>query len=132
MNTKDNQQEALIQELENKLEAKIPSNLIDYVSENGSKILNKPFKRIVNDHISEDTQLWEVYSFPRINEVWNNIYSDEDVINLKLLPFGQSLGSPTFFMSLVKEQYGSIYIFDYDFGPTKVADSLDDFLKMLG
>lgn len=132
MEVKDNQQmEPLIQELENKIGGKIPANMIEYISANGSKKIDKAFTRVVDEHFSQEMQLWEVLSLQRVNKGWDSLYPDADMTNLKLLPFGESLGSPIICMSLAEEHYGSIYVFDYDFGPTKVAASLEEFLSRL-
>jgi hypothetical protein len=76
-------------------------------------------------------QFWSVMNPARMQEAYENISPDPDIEQLKLLPFGETLGSPVICMSLHEDTYSSIYVMDWDFGPSRVADSLKDFLSML-
>lgn len=117
--------------IEEAFNAKVPAQLVDFIIQYKDQTVNKKFDRIVNDNFTEEMQLWTVMSAGRIKEAHANISPDPDMERLKLVPFGETPGSPVICMSLHEDTYGSIYVLDWDFGPTKVADSLNGFLSML-
>ena len=45
--------------------------------------------------------------------------------------FGKSLGSPTICIGLSRENYGSVYVFDDDYGLTKEASAFNEFIDSL-
>jgi hypothetical protein len=117
--------------IEKAFDAKVPAELINFINQYKDQKVDKKFNRKINDNFSQAMQLWSVMNPEQIKEAYDNLTPDPDIEQLKLFPFGETLGSPTICMSLHADAYGSIYVHDYDFGATKVADSLKDFLNML-
>ena len=127
----NNESEVHFTLIEKAFGVKLPADLIDFINENKDQSVNKKFNRIVSSKISQELQLWSVMNPAQMKEAYDNICPDADMEQLKLLPFGETLGSPVICVSLHDDAYGSVYVMDWDFGPTRVADSLKDFLSML-
>lgn len=53
-------------------------------------------------------------------------YNDE-----RILAFGETLGASLICIGVGKENYGKVYVYDGDFGATKLSESFKDFIQLL-
>ena len=122
-----------ILELEKKIAIDIPDELKKLLINRLSTIIpgKNKFVRVVNDTFSQEMSLEKVLSPSEILTAWEFMKDEDEFSSSQLLAFGETLGSPVVAIGIGKENYGEIYVFDYDFGATKIANSLYEFIKSL-
>ena len=64
-------------------------------------------------------------------QAWKNMKNESMFADEKILPVAETLGSAVICIGNGEANKGEIFVFDYDFFNTKVADSMEEFLNML-
>jgi hypothetical protein len=120
------------QELESAIGTSIPRSL--------QKLLDNPpqiqagknkFLRIVDSDFQQTNILQNFLTAADIQRVWNNVKTDPEFLEEKILPFAETLGSALVCIGIGEVNNGEIFVFDYDFFNTKLAESMEKFLEML-
>lgn len=89
------------------------------------------FMRIVDEHFKQENSFENFIPLDHMLIGWEHMIDEIDFLETSLLPFGETLGSAVICIGIGKENYGEIYIFDYDFYATKVANSLTEFIQQI-
>ena len=125
-------QAARVQELEAYIQADIPPDLKQLLlTYDEVKFERKEFERVVDPDCIVGTTLERIGSAGEMLFWQKNIEDQEDFMQENILAFGESLGSPMICIGIRKENYGKIYVFDYDFYNTLVAESFSKFIESL-
>jgi SMI1 / KNR4 family (SUKH-1) len=98
---------------------------------NGISLSYNSFKRAVDKDNEVEFSVDIFESTQGIIEAWSYLHDDEDFVEAKIIPIGGTLSAALVGMGYVAENFGKIIIFDWDFGSTWQADSLQEFLCQL-
>lgn len=121
-----------IQALENTIGSGIPESL--------KAIIIKPpvitpgkdrFMRNADGDFKQELSLHRFMTIAEMQAAWNNLKGDSFFRDQQLLVFAETLGSPMISIGTGENNHGEIYVFDYDFDPTRIAGSVDEFIGML-
>jgi hypothetical protein len=127
-----NDNELFVQMLEKKISAPIPPELrLILTNPEKLNLSRNRFKRFVNENFNQEIVIEGILGFKEIDQALDALEDIDEFVQSNLLPFGETLASSIICISLDKSSYGAIFVYDGDFGPTKVADSLEGFLNQL-
>jgi SMI1 / KNR4 family (SUKH-1) len=134
---KNNSINLLIRDFEEKTGLLFPIELKHYyLRQNGQKFDSMLFTRMVDSDFQPYNPMEEIMPLEKIVQIYWNHQDDasftQALPNAKLIPFGEGMGAVICIASsLDPTLHGKIYIFDWDFGATYQAESLEDFLGQL-
>ncbi len=124
-----------IEQLEAILEVSLPGSYSKFLMTEGyGEVYYNSFNRSIvingiNDSVSEAID--EILNIEQITEYWTN-WSEYDLFtDAKVIPFASTLGATFVGIGYVKENYGKIYVVDFDFGATFQANTLEEFFLQL-
>lgn len=120
------------QSLETEIGTSIPASLKDYFQHPPAldAVKNK-FIRVVDGDFQQENIVTKFWSRDEVIQAWNNMKNESMFAEEKILPVAETLGSAVVCIGIGEANKGEIFVFDYDFFNTKVADSMGDFLNML-
>jgi SMI1-KNR4 cell-wall len=126
------EKEKKINEIEKLMSACLPEWLKELLMLDGKVLFTtKLFIRKVDDSFEQEVSVESVFTADEILKTMEYVCDEYDITTNKLLIFGETLGSAIIGVSLGSSNYGNIYIYDWDFGLTLLADSFDSFLESL-
>ncbi len=123
--------EQKLKEFELSMAIKIPNELRDLIKKGKIVFEKKTFLRIVDESFKQEMTLESIFSINEIIKGMDFMSDEEEFIKNKLLLFGETLGSPIVCIGVGKNNYGFVYVFDWDFGITKISDSFAQFVNSL-
>jgi SMI1-KNR4 cell-wall len=97
----------------------------------------KGFIRVVDSDFEQDTYLEKLFTFERMSKLFvslqNDSYFREALPNARLIPIGETIGQTVICLASSTDPAlnGKIYVWDWDFGATYQAESLEEFLGQL-
>ena len=124
--------EKKVTEIEKLMSASLPEWLKELLKLDGKVVFTtKCFKRKVDDNFEQEVFIESVFTPDEILKSMEHVCEEYDISANNLLIFGETLGSAIIGVGLGSSNYGNIYIYDWDFGLTLLADSFDSFLESL-
>jgi hypothetical protein len=121
-----------IQDVESRLGLRLPDSLkyllLDY---DGGDMAVNGFNTRFDDGDIRQYSLYHLSSLEEIVSAWGFIHDDPEIKENQILPFGDTLGSPTVCIGVGKHNSGKIYIMDWDFGVALQANTLEEFFSQL-
>ncbi len=91
----------------------------------------KKFKRKVDDSFEQEMTLENIMAVDAIQSAMKFLSDEEGIKSNNLLVFGETLGSPVICIGLGENNYGHIYVYDWNFGCTHIANSFNEFINAL-
>jgi hypothetical protein len=91
----------------------------------------KKFIRVIDVSFKQEVTIESILTIDEITSAMEYIGDEDDIVANKILVFGESLGSQVIGIGLGEPNYNNIYVFDWDFGLTKVANSFEEFIVSL-
>ena len=118
--------------LEEMLMVSLPADLREIlINYDDARFERKLFFRIVNSRFSQQMSVEKILTPGQIISSQDILKDDSLYMENKLVVFGETLGSPLICIAIEKENYGNVFVFDWDFGATKIASSFKEFAEFL-
>jgi len=119
-------------ELELSKGIKIPGELRDLIVKKGRTVFErKKFTRVVDQNFQQELTLESIFPIDEIIKAMNFLSEEEDILKNKVMVFGETLGSPVICIGLGEKNNDFVFVFDWDFGLTKVSGSFVEFINSL-
>jgi len=85
----------------------------------------------ISDGFEQENSLHRFLTTDQMLAGWLALIDDADFAGEHILQFAETLGNPMICIGIAEHNKGAIIVFDYDLYATRVACSMEEFLRML-